>query len=238
MKALTCALAFCLCLGLAACDEDDAPTGATGSGDVAISLSVQARVDPARAESNLTLSRARFLLRDLKLHQVDAPEETEFVTGPFIVDLDLAGTLNEIAVASVAVDTYDEVRFKIHKLDDDDPRDAQVLGNPIFADFTGPDRYSVIVEGSFDNGGGDSAFVFVSDLNEEQRSPLIPPVTIVEDGGSMNVTLVIDTGQWFDDGRGGLLDPRNAVNEDLIEENITRSIEVFEDRDEDGSPDR
>ena len=223
-------------VSLTSCDDDDSPTATLPEG-VTVTLSSQTLVAPARAAGDLQISRARFVLRDLKFHTPDGPEEMEFVTGPFVVDLNLNGSLNEVAAANVPADTYDEVRFKIHKLDDDDPRDLAAMREPEFADFVGPDRLSVRVEGTYDDGNGAAPFNFTSDLNEEQRVFLAPFLTVAEEDSSINVTMIVDTTGWFDDGQGGTLDPRNPSNTDEIEENISSSIDIFEDRDRDGRED-
>jgi hypothetical protein len=44
-------------------------------------------------------------------------------------------------------------------------------------------------------------------------------------------------GMWFMDSSGNLLDPRSANNKNLIEDNIKDSIEIFEDKDDDGEKD-
>ena len=71
----------------------------------------------------------------------------------------------------------------------------------------------------------------------EQEYDLVPPMVLEGDDDDANLTLVIDTTMWFDDGSGGTLDPRDPADAEKIEDNIIRSIEVFEDDDEDGEDD-
>jgi hypothetical protein len=59
--------------------------------------------------------------------------------------------------------------------------------------------------------------------------------------GETELTLFLDLSPWFADGQGSLVDPRTATdggaNQSLVENNIKRSIDVFEDRDHDGRRD-
>ena len=223
-------------VALAGCG-DDSPTSGTGGDMGSVSLSTMALVAASKAEGDLEITRARFVLRDVKLHSKNQSKESEFLSGPFLLELDLSGTLNRITIGAVPAQRYDEVRFVVHKLDDDDERDQQVLENPLFSDFAGSERYSMIIEGRYDAGSGLESFVFRSDDNEEQRSPLIPPLDVDAGGAAVNLTFVMDTRQWFSDGQGGRLDPRDPGNTDAIEENIESSIDIFEDDDEDGRED-
>lgn len=236
MKNLLPFLALAVLFAVPGCDSDS-PTGGGNADSVRVSFSTMARTPTFRVATGVTISRARFVVRDIRLHTVDGPEESEFETEPVLLELDLSGVLNRIAIGSVPPDLYDEVRFKVHKLDDDDAADRRALADPVFADFAEPERLSIIIEGTVDGEGGATPFVFESDLNEEQRSPIIPALALEAESNQVNLTLVMDTGMWFSNEGGGSLDPNRPEDRDLIEENIRASIDAFEDNDEDGIPD-
>ena len=240
-------LLLVLLLPLAACDDDE-PTDT-----VALSLSSRAVVSAARADGDVTITRARMILEEVELEtdddddsssRTDDPDEPddsddgiEFETGPILLELALDGTVNEVFVSNVPAGIYDEIEFEVDKLDDDEPEDFEALNDPKFADFVGDERYSVILEGTFEEGGIAEEFTFRSDLSAEQEYDLIPPMVLEGDDNDANVTLVIDTTMWFVDGAGGVLDPRDPGDAERIEANIIASIEVFEDHDEDGEDD-
>lgn len=153
----------------------------------------------------------------------------EFRAGPFLMQLPLDGELSTLVTIDVPPGTYDEVEFEIHKPDDDTPIDQAFLdAHPEFEDV------SVRVQGWF-NG---SWFVFTQDLNEKQEIDLDPRLVVDESPMETNVTLTLDVSSWFVDSTGGLVDPRSANkggdNEKLVEDNIERSIDAFEDRDRNG----
>ncbi len=155
-----------------------------------------------------------------------------FRTGPILVDLPLGPGVDRVFSVAVEPGTYDEVRFKIHKPDDDDPDDAQFLAqHPEFAGV------SIRVAGSFDG----VPFTFLSDLNEKQEQDLVPPLVVADSTTNVDVTLRVDIHAWFGDGAGGLVDPATAnkggLNEHLVRDNIRDSFRAFRDDDHDGKCD-
>ena len=185
--------------------------------------------------SGIVVTRVRFLLREIKFKS-DVGDSVDFKTTPSVVELDLAGNLTVVSVSAVPVGTYDEIRFKVHRLDPQDPVDQDFLALPDFTDFNIPFRPSMIVEGTVDVGAGPEPFVFQSDDNEEQRRTLLGPLQVTR-GSSVNVTLSIDRSAWFYDGAGGVLDPRDVANEQQISDNIELSIDAFKDNNHDGLSD-
>ena len=253
-----------LVVALAACsDSNDAPTGPVGGGPAgtgAVSLSVAVR-SPAPAgfsnvggaffdivqndgSSELVIQRVAMVLREIELERQfdddcddhvsgDDDDCEEFSTGPMILELPVDGSVDQvISISNVPADTYDEIEFEIHKPEDDTAADlAFIQAHPEF------ERVSIRVEGLF-NG---EAFTYLTDLNEEQEHALVPPLTVDANSGPVNVTLSIDVSTWFRTPAGDLVDPRSAndggPNEQLVEDNIERSIDAFEDDDRDGEDD-
>lgn len=153
--------------------------------------------------------------------------------GPFLLELPLDGGVIGIGDIEVPVGIYDELEFEIHKPSDDAPDDLAFL--EAHPEFKG---VSIWVEGVFN--GGDP-FTFLQDLNEDQEIDLNPPLEVTAESLPMNLTLELDVSLWFRDASGVLVDPVSAnkggENENLVEENIKRSIELFADDDRDGHPD-
>ena len=256
LRTLKAALLAVLALVPVACGDGDATgPGGGGSTSAAVSLSISV---PAAAPSaaiapafpfdirfgvgtdTLNLTRVTLVVRNIKLERQfdDCPETEgsddgceEFETGPIIVELPMDGGVIPISVSNIPADIYDELRFKVHKPEDTTPEDLAFLAaNPDF------DGVSIRVEGDF-NG---TTFLFETDLNEEQRQPLSPPLT-VEAGVALNVTFSVDVMTWFKALDGSLIDPVTAnkgqANEQLVKDNIEASIDIFEDNDKDGSSD-
>lgn len=184
----------------------------------------------------LIITDAEIVLREVELRRAladscldddDACEE--FETGPVLVALPTSPGVRQQFALEIPADTYDRVEFDLHKPSDDDPADqAFIAAHPDFADI------SVRVQGTF-NG---TAFVFTSDVNEEQELVLSPPLVVSEDVGT-NLTVFVDLSAWFRTVTGALVDPATAnkgePNENLVRDNIRTSFEAFEDPDLDGS---
>jgi hypothetical protein len=150
--------------------------------------------------------------------------EVEVAAGPILIDLKAdaltAAKLQEAIAVTLPDGTYDELKLKIHKLEDGEKSgDADVDAA----------RASVILDGTFD--GKD--FHFVSQLSARQK--MEGSFTV---GGATpsNITLAIDVTGWFG-GAAGALDPSLPANQQAIEQNIKSSLRAFEDDDHDGHDD-
>ncbi|HSG47037.1 MAG TPA: hypothetical protein VLA43_04380 [Longimicrobiales bacterium] len=248
-------LALAAVAALGACDDSTGPDGAARlSLSVALAPSTQVAAAQtgayplARAEtyddgSNvLVLDRVALVLEEIELERLfdddcdliegddDACEE--FEAGPFLLELPLDGSVDQVLAIDVPADTYDELEFELDRPDDDDQAERDfVLAHPEF------DRVTIRVEGTW-NG---EPFVFTTDMEAEQELELNPPLVVAADSGPVNLTLSLDVSGWFRDGSGNLVDPRTAnrdgENQSLVEGNIERSFDIFEDHDRDGDDD-
>ncbi len=224
---------------LAACNT----TNPTQLADVAVSFTrgtpggAAALFDRAGATSAtaLVITSAELVLREIELKRADVTDCDllgenadgceKFEAGPVLVSIPVDGSVSEEFTLDIPAGSYDEIEFDIHKVSSGDPADAQFLvQNPAFEDL------SIRVMGTFDG----QAFVFETDLNVEQELSLFPPLVIGESTVSTNITIAVGLDGWFVDGAGQTIDPRDPLNESLIEENIENSIEAFEDNDRDG----
>ncbi len=244
-------LALC-CTGLlaAACDAGTDPgvggtlaisvtaaqNGAAGSSLTSARDLVQSDGDLVQSDgtNTLTLSRIAIVFSEIELERSDESdcdddncEEFEF--GPLLLEVDLDGAVEQVVSAVIPAGSYDELEFEIEKPGDDSHAAAFIQQNPDFRDV------SIRVEGMWNA----EAFVFVRDLDQELEFYLSPAL-VIEEGSSTpaNLTLSIDVAMWFTDSAGALIDPRTAVhggpNEELVERNIKRSMDAFEDDDRDG----
>lgn len=258
---ITTSLAF----GLSACsDNDDSMTGppvgggGNGTGSVSLSLAVRSPAATGFARgssalfdivqndgtSELVIQRVAMVLREIELERQfdddcddhlpgDDDDCEEFSTGPMLLEFPVDGSVDQVlSISGVPADVYDEVEFEIHKPEDDTQEDrAFIQAHPEF------ERVSIRVEGTFDG----EPFTYLTDLNEEQEHALVPPLDVASGSGPVNVTLSIDLATWFRTAAGDLIDPRTAndggPNEQLVEDNIERSIDAFEDDDRDGDDD-
>ncbi|HWT84209.1 MAG TPA: hypothetical protein VN177_00410 [Myxococcales bacterium] len=136
--------------------------------------------------------------------------EVEISQGPFLIDLDAAalsaGAVTKVFDAQVPAGTYQELKLEIFP--------SAALQNA-----------SVIVDGTV----AGKAFSFSSALVAKQKKE----GSFVVGGSTANITLLIDPQQWFGTAAAPL-DPTVETNRAAIEENIRRSIDVFQDDDSSG----
>ena len=153
-----------------------------------------------------------------------------FNAGPYLLDLPLGGGVTRGFSVGVDTGSYDQLRIKIHKPEDDgDAKDvAFVAAHPEF------NKVSIRAVGTF-NG---QPFAFVTDLNAQQRMDLVPPIVVADSVTNVDITIDVDLTSWFSDGAGGLVDPntgnKGGVNDNLVNDNIRDSFHAFRDEDRDG----
>lgn len=246
-----------LMVGLAACQENTDParfsdvavsfaTQGEGPSPVAESAklaSPMAFMDDTIVSGTDTLivTSAEVVLREIEVERLETadcdssgpgsgPEECEeFEAGPVLVALPLQPGAQAEFQLDIPPAVYTEIEFDIHKVDDDDPADAEFRQqHPDFIDI------SIRISGTF-NG---QSFLFESDLNVELELEFSPAL-VIEEATQTNITVFIEIDTWFLDASGALVDPATAnkggSNESLVEENIQQSIEAFEDEDFDGN---
>ena len=178
----------------------------------------------------LTLDTVKVLMKNIKFKVDDDFEDSlDFKVGPFVLYLNLTGNLTTIGVSDIPAGTYNKVKFKIHK-----PEDDETVSDPEFKTGTsGNERFSVIIKGHYFS----SPFVYKSKKSIEQELWLNPPLVVADSIGSTNVTLSVSTFSWFRDEDGSLMDPADSENEDTIDDNIKDSFKAYKDDDKDGDDD-
>lgn len=242
-------------LALAACGDGTGPAGTApitlsflaGSGSASPSPSLMGVTVTDEQGNTLEITSAEVVLREIEFERTEAVADCddpageddceEIEVGPFVAALPVDATSPAVVLeAVIPVGSFDEVEFEVHKLDDDDPRDAALIAQrPEF------DKISILVRGTWTPAGGSPVeFTFSSDLNEEMEIEFFPPLVVAE-GEAKNITFAVNLDGWFRAAGGNLIDPRTAnkdgTNENLVKDNIRNSIEGFEDDDRDGMED-
>ena len=218
---------LCLCLVslvfLSSC-KDDGVTPASQNASVSLMSSNNGVQD----NSVIIIESAKVLMEKVELQ--NNAELTTIVSGPFVVEINLLGTVNVIGLGGVLPGTYDRVNFKIHKHNPNEP-----IIDPDFG-TGGEVGFSAVITGSY-NGVG---FVYKSPKTCIQNVAINPPLVVTESSGSeivVNVTLVCDPSGWFVK-NGQILDPMNPENQNDIDNNIKDSfLKAFRDNDRNGVPD-
>jgi len=191
----------------------------------------------------LVMTKVEMVMRDIKFERqneeaCDSVETEgnkddceEFHGGPVLIDLPLGvGATHEFTVTA-DTGTFDEIKLKIHKPEDngDAADQAFIAQNPAFANI------SIRVTGTF-NG---AAFVFTTDLSAEQKISISPPL-VVGAQTAVSVTLKVDVSTWFLNGTVAI-DPSLALKgqplEGLVKNNIEASFDAFHDDEHDGRSD-
>jgi hypothetical protein len=246
-----------LASGLAACSS----TGPSASGGSTVSFNTATRAGTPSSGSNasfsttptplsITLGANTLELTDVQLvaRHIELQREGKDVTcendmnheqdceelnvGPVLLDLALTPGATQSFSVQVPAGTYDKAELHIHRASSSDTADATFLAaNPGF------DGVSIRATGTY-NG---APFTFTTDLDAEQEIALSPPITT--DGSTpASITLFVDVSKWFETADGSaLVDPATALtgqpNQSLVENNIKRSFEAFEDENHDGESD-
>lgn len=200
MRLLFAALVF-LTGGLLGCDSasNDDSAGAT------VVLSIAPVQTASKGAGHISYTRVRILLRTIQFHhRGDANDDsTDFRVEPLVAELSLDGTPTTLDVADIEPGSYHKISFRVHK-----PDDTEQLTDSDFRDGdSGNDRYSVIVEGMFE----DQPFTYRSRKSFHQQVTLDPDLVI--DGtetGSVEVSLEVDLSGWFMDSQGQLLSPMDV----------------------------
>jgi hypothetical protein len=178
--------------------------------------------------SGVVITSARVVIEKIKFDSPLADSLDFRLRQAFVQDLNTLDTLYVIENIPVPFGTYKEMEIEI---DDLEPEDGQAyIDNPELQGL------SIRVTG-YVHGDTTQPFVFTSDLSGEQEREFNPPLVLDENSPSTNVVLMIDMARWFVDASGNPVDPRDAANRELIENNIKASIDVYEDEDDDGERD-
>jgi len=238
-----------LLLPVTACDSTET---ASSEADLSVSFTTGTTAAPMKriltdADGNqLEFVRVEMILEEVEFERAGSDDACRFddddegsdddceevERGPFAIVLPLDGPSPLTAfTAPLPIGTWSEVEFEIEPLDDDD---APPLTTNV------PEDESIYVEGIWTPAGGSAVdFTWVGDVDSEQEIDFDPPIDVAA-ADDVNVTFLVSIDDWFRMSDGRLIDPRSANDddlEDLVEDNIERSIEGYRDDDRDGYDD-
>jgi hypothetical protein len=172
---------------------------------------------------SITISSVRLMINELKLQQKDSISEIKVKTGAVILSVDGSGP--ELTVTSAIPNAaYDKVHLKFHRFNDAEV--AQYSGNPEFADFSTPDHYTIIFEGTVTANGSTVPFTYGSKYEEDLKLD-------VEDfsvnANTLSVlALQLDVPLIFrDKDSGAILDPRDPENANRIDNEVKASLKLL-----------
>lgn len=178
------------------------------------------------AGDTVVLDSAKVLLKRMKFESSTDEDSADFKIGPFIVRIDLTGGVTNITTGKIPNGTYDKIKFKIHK-----PEDDEDIADPDFkTGISDDERFSIVIFGKYNN----VPFVYKSKKDVEQKMDINPQLVVSDSTTSTNATLLVTPAIWFlKDGQ--YLNPNLESDRDDIDDNIKKSFKkVFKDNDHDG----
>lgn len=176
--------------------------------------------------AELSVDSAKVLVEELSLEHINGRDSSEFNTDAFVLTFDPSQPEQEISVGSIPFGVYDEF-----ELDIDDAEGYHNISDPDFFPEPGSDDgYSIVVYGRYQG----QAFMFRTDKDFEVEMDFNPPLAIDEQNGNqVNLTLMVNLGDWFVDERGNTINPLQSGNQRAIEEAIERSFDIINDENDD-----
>ena len=216
------------------CSKNPTSSSST-TGTVKISIKSISGGTPASSNKVLgntagfvTITSARVVIDEIELESIIEDSLDFEFEEPFVKDLLVGSNIHIIETIQVPFGSYKELEIEIDDLDQED--------GVVFTQNPDLQGLSILVKGYL-NDDPSQTFVFTSDLDEEQEREFNPPLVLDENSPSNSLVLTIDLNTWFVDSNGNFLNPSIESNHSQIENNIKDSLEVFEDKDDDGEED-
>lgn len=235
---------------LAGCSD---ATGTGGMRSVSLSFSTLPPAGPSASVASFSLSatvspivitKAQLVISKSELARssasctstttTDEQECPELKLGPMLVDLPLDANAKGVLAVDLPAGTYQQFEAKIDAVMNETEGDpaasaAFLAANPSFRGV------SVRVEGTYDG----QPFVYTTAAEGELELTFNPPLVV--DAPSSNLTVNVDLSSWFRRSDGTTIDPRTATagsaTKEIVDDNIKRSFDVFEDENRDGRED-
>ncbi len=220
IKGISLAILMVSMIAIASCDSSSSKKAAsTGS---SLSMKLDMTLAKGIAGDTVILTSAKVLLKNIKFKSSIDEDSLDFKVGPIVVELNLAGGVTNISAGKIPNGTYDKVKFKIHKPEDD----SEIADTS----FTTGERYSMIISGTY-NG---TPFTYRSKKDIEQELRIEPPMVISDSLTDANTTLLVAPNVWFKK-NGVYIDPALESNRSDIDDNIKKSFKkAIKDNDHDG----
>jgi hypothetical protein len=214
-------IALVMLVVLSACSGNNGKSAPGSTLSMKVDMSALAKT----AGDTVIIESAKVLLKSLKF-KTEVEDSLDYKVGPFIVNLDMAGGITQIAANDIPNGTYNEIKFKIHK-----PEGTTTISDTDFVAGASSDQhFSVVIRGTY-NG---TPFMYRSKKEIEQELEINPPLVVTDSTNDVNATLLIAPAGWFMK-NGNYLDPTNESNREDIDNNIKRSFKkAMKDNDHDG----
>lgn len=214
-------IALVMLVAFNACDKKTDGIAPGSSLSMKVDMSALAKT----AGDTVILQSAKLVMKSIKF-KTDIEDSLDYKTGPFIVNLDMNGGVTQIATTDIPNGIYDEIKFKIHK-----PEDDETFSDSDFVAGANSDkRFSMVIRGTY-NG---TPFLFRSKKDIEQELEINPPLVVTDSTNDVNATLLVAPSGWFMKD-GNYLDPSAEGNREDIDDNIKRSFKkAMKDNDHDG----
>jgi hypothetical protein len=218
------------------------------------------KVSSTSSIDSIVVTRVRVILKDLKLksqsnedvdmdhedgtahqsydynHFEDSTQICEHASqrlAPFVLDLSLTDSVQQISIDNFPAGTYDGVKFEIHRIDQDDIDSLSSAEQATFADFLAGSRYSVIIDGNYYQNGQATPFTYKSQIDAEIELPINPPLVVDSTQTTANLTLRISSAGWFVDSNNNLIDPTDSTNAYIIDQNLKNFLSAYRDNNRD-----
>lgn len=181
---------------------------------------------------SLFITDFKMLVSRLKFHGGNTTNDTtfddskalKFVTGAFVVRSDSANTTVNFAESSLKAGTYNKVKIEMHRLATSEL--SSYSNKPYFADFTKPERPTIVVRGNFYKNGFKHAFVYTSDIVLNYTFNLNPPIEI-SSTENYKFAFEFDPTILFRDDHENIYIPDNSGNKSKIEKNIKMAMKLL-----------
>ncbi len=229
-------LFFVIVLFIAACSNSTEPQ-TNGSLSLSSKYSTAALLKQNNINAiEINVTKVTYILREIKFKTQKDSTEGLYKTTPLILEMNLAGNVQEVGLINVPFGTYNRLEFDIHRVEANDTTamtlDQRIKIRPFFQG----DKYSIIIEGIVKDGASQKNFIYKSRINAKQKIDLAQTVVVSETENNVNATMLISSFGWFKDG-SIVLDPTDSKNESKIDNNIRASIKAVKDKNKDGNPD-
>lgn len=191
----------------------------------------------AAGVDSIRITKARFILRDIKFKSPSG-DSSNFRTLPMILQLQLDGSVHSIGSITVPLGSYSKIEYDVHRVEQPEISSLAASEQAQFAEFLAAERYSIIINGiQYKTGAAADTFTYRSKVDAKQKVDFDPAIAVTQASPSVNATVVISSAYWFKNQLGVLVDPKDANNEGIIDENLKASIKIYKDSNKDGIKD-
>jgi hypothetical protein len=221
------------------CDNstDSKPTSGTLGMSSKYTTSTLAKSSQTAAVDSIKITRARFILRDIKFKSPQG-DSSNFRTAPMILELNLNGSVQSVGSIEVPFGSYSRIEYDVHRVEQPEISSLPASEQAQFAEFLAGERYSIIINGIvFNTGAAPDTFTYRSKVDAKQKVDFDPAIAVSEAAPAVNATVVISSANWFKNQTGALVNPKDPNNEGVIDENLKASIKVYKDNNKDGFKD-